>query len=81
LDQGKPSKQRREYACLLIAERILRRKLQFYNNSPAMERDLIVEVEAVDWYGFDQDVTAQRVGFITDDNHTMGCGPDRVVGE
>jgi hypothetical protein len=78
--QGKPSKQWREYACLLIAERILQRKIEFYH-SPAMERGLIVEAEAADWYEFDQDVTVQRVGFITDDNHTLGCSPDRLVGD
>jgi len=78
--QGKPSKQWREYACVLIAERILHQKLEFYN-SPAMERGLIVEAEAADWYEFDRDVTTQRIGFITDDDHTMGCSPDRLVGE
>jgi YqaJ-like viral recombinase domain len=77
--QGKPSKQWREYACLLIAERILQRKIELYN-SPAMERGLIVEADAADWYEFDQDVTVQRVGFISDDNHTVGCSPDRLVG-
>ena len=78
--QGKPSRQWREYACVLIAERILHRKIEFYN-SPAMERGLIVEAEAADWYEFDHDVTTQRVGFITDDDHTMGCSPDRLVGD
>jgi hypothetical protein len=78
--QGKASRQWREYACVLIAERILQRKIEFYN-SPAMERGLIVESEAADWYEFDQDVTVQRVGFITDDDHTVGCSPDRLVGE
>src|ERR1700730_10491713 len=77
--QGKPSKQWREYARVLIAERIMQRENEFYN-SPAMERGLIVEAEAVDWYEFDQDVTVQRVGFITDDNHTTGCSPDRLFG-
>ena len=77
--QGKPSKQWREYACVLIAERILQQKIEFYN-SPAMERGLIVEADAADWYEFDQDVTTQRVGFITDDNQTLGCSPDRLVG-
>ena len=77
--QGRPSKQWREYACVLIAERLLQRKIEFYN-SPAMERGLIVESEAADWYEFDQDVTVQRVGFITDDNRTIGCSPDRLVG-
>ena len=76
--QGKPSKQWREYACVLIAERLLQRKVEFYNSS-AMERGLIVEAEAADWYEFDQDVTVQRVGFITDENHTVGCSPDRLV--
>jgi YqaJ-like viral recombinase domain len=65
---------------VLIAERLLQRKIEFYN-SPAMERGLIVEAEAADWYEFDQDVTVQRVGFIIDDNHTMGCSPDRLVGD
>src|SRR5215469_7633502 len=74
--QGKPSKQWREYACILIAERLLHKKLEFYN-SPAMERGLIVEGEAADWYEFDQDVIAARAGFVTDDEHTMGCSPDR----
>jgi len=78
--QGKPSRQWREYACVLIAERILQRKIELYN-SPAMERGLIVESDAADWYEFDQDVTVQRVGFITDDDHTVGCSPDRLVGD
>ena len=78
--QGKPSKQWREYACVLIAERILQRKIEFYH-SPAMERGLIVEADAADWYEFDQDVTVQRVGFITDDALTVGCSPDRLVGD
>jgi hypothetical protein len=77
--QGKPSKQWRQYACILIAERILQQRIEFYN-SPAMERGLIVEAEAADWYEFDQDVTTRRVGFITNDEHTMGCSPDRLVG-
>ena len=78
--QGKPSKQWREYACVLIAERILQHKIEFFN-SPAMERGLIVEAEAADWYEFDQDVTVQRIGLITDDKHTMGCSPDRLIGD
>ena len=78
--QGKPSKQWREYACLLIAERILQRKIELYR-SPAMEWGLIVEAEAADWYEFDHDVTVQKVGFITDDARTVGCSPDRLVGD
>src|SRR6202049_3417623 len=78
--QGKPSRQWREYACVLIDERILQQEIEFYN-SAAMERGLIVEAEAADWYEFDHDVVVQKVGFITDDNHTVGCSPDRLVGD
>ncbi len=78
--QGKPSKQWREYACLLIAERILQHKIELYT-SPAMERGLIVEADAADWYEFDQDVSVQKVGLVTDDDHTLGCSPDRLVGD
>src|SRR5215471_9116810 len=46
-----------------------------------MEWGLIVEAEAADWYEFDQDVSVQKVGFITDDHHTVGCSPDRLVGD
>jgi hypothetical protein len=46
-----------------------------------MERGLIVEADAVDWYEFDQDVIAQRVGYITDNDRTVGCSPDRLVGD
>jgi hypothetical protein len=42
---------------------------------------LIIEAEAADWYEFDRDVTVERVGFITDDDRTVGCSPDRLVGD
>src|SRR5690349_24933687 len=67
--QGKPSKQWRENARVLIAERILQRKIEFYN-SPAMERGVNVEAEAARWYEFGQGGTGQRIGFITDDQRT-----------
>src|SRR5438105_10515627 len=78
--QGKPSKQWREYACILIAERILQQNIEFYN-SPAMERGLIVEAEAADWYELDHDITVQKIGFISDDGPTVGCSPDRLVAD
>src|SRR5438552_17906305 len=77
--QGKPSKQWREYACVLIAERILQQKIEFYN-SPAMERGLIVEAEAADWYECDHDGSVQKVGVITDEHHKVGCSPDQLLG-
>src|SRR5260370_23654957 len=64
--QGKPSKQWREYACVLIAERILQQNIEFYN-SPAVERGFIVEAQAADWYEFDHHINVQKNGFIPDD--------------
>ncbi len=78
--QGKPSTQWRAYACVLIAERLLQRKIDFYQ-SPAMERGLIVESIAVDWYEMDCNVDTQPIGFVTNDEGTIGCTPDRLVGD
>ncbi len=81
---GKPSTQWRGYACKLIAERILQRKVDAYT-SPAMENGLIVEAEAVDWYEFARlDANygeTTPIGFITNDAGTIGCSPDRLVGD
>src|SRR5260370_34439448 len=64
--QGKPSKQWREYACVLIAERILQQNIEFYN-SPAVGRGLIGEGEAGGWYGIGHDKTRQEKRVITHD--------------
>ena len=77
---GKASGQWKDYAFHLIAERLLQRKTNSYT-SPAMERGLIVEAEAADWYEFSQDQTTEKIGFVTDDAGTVGCTPDRLVGD
>src|SRR5262249_62088023 len=70
--QGKPSKQWREYACVLIAERLLQRKIEFYN-SPAMERGLIVGAGGGDWDGFETGSTVRTGGcFIGAERHAGG---------
>jgi hypothetical protein len=77
---GKPSTQWRSYACHLLAERILQRKIDTYT-SPAMERGLIIEADAVRWYEFDTEETTQPIGFVTTDDGKIGCTPDRLVGD
>ena len=77
---GEPSKQWLGYAYHLIAERVLQRKVHTYT-SPAMERGLIVESEAADWYEFAEDQTTGKIGFVTNDDGTIGCTPDRLVGD
>ena len=78
---GAESKQRAGYAKTLAAE--------LYSGSPLddawtgnkwTERGKELEDEAVRWYEFDQDVKTERVGFVTTDDGSAGCSPDRFVG-
>ena len=46
-----------------------------------MERGTDLEPEAVRMYEFLTDRKCEEVGFITDDDRTAGCSPDRFVGE
>lgn len=46
-----------------------------------MERGVDLEPEAARMYEFQTDSRCEEVGFITDDDRTMGCSPDRFVGE
>jgi hypothetical protein len=77
---GEPSKQWRAYAYHLIAERLLGRKVDSYT-SPQMERGVIVEAEAAEWYEFAHNQETRRIGFITNDAGTVGCSPDRLIGD
>lgn len=45
------------------------------------ERGKEYEPEAVSLYEMLRDVEAQTVGFITNDEGTLGCSPDRLIGE
>jgi hypothetical protein len=76
----KPSKQWKYYALELMGERILQTQMVRYQ-SGSMERGQIREADAVEWYEFDQELTTRKIGFVTDDAHTMGCSPDRLIGE
>lgn len=67
------------YLCELIAEDFVgpldMGKSQF------MLRGSEMETEAVNYYEFTRDVDTQVVGFITNDAGTVGCSPDRLVGD
>lgn len=77
---GKESKQWKSYCYGLIAERITGRKNETYS-SPFMERGLEEEVNAVNQYEMLRNIETQHMGFITNDAGTIGCSPDRLVGE
>lgn len=74
---GSPSKERRKYMLTLIGERLTGEVLESYSNAH-MERGLVMEAEACDWYAFQHDTELERVGFIR--NGDMGCSPDRLIG-
>lgn len=39
------------------------------------------EADARNFYAFDQSVDVQQVGFITNDEGTIGCSPDGIIGD
>lgn len=45
------------------------------------DRGEMFEENALAWYEFAHDVSVERVGFVTDDEQTMGCSPDGLVGD
>lgn len=46
-----------------------------------MERGVELENEAVQAFEFEHDQITQKVGFITNDDGTVGCSPDRLIGK
>jgi hypothetical protein len=81
--EGRRSSQWRHYAHHLIAERMLGQKLYTYS-SPDMEDGLKLEPFAVAWYLLETDTPEeeiQEIGFVTDDARTVGCTPDRLIGD
>jgi hypothetical protein len=77
---GAPSKSWKGYAHGLIAERILRRRLESFM-SPWMERGQMLESDAVKQYELQRDIETTEIGFVTDEDHTIGCSPDRLIGD
>jgi hypothetical protein len=70
----------RTFANRLIAE-IVTGKPTVRGTTAWMERGQDLEEEAVRMYEFTTDRQTHKVGFITDDARTMGCSPDRLVGD
>lgn len=77
---GKPSEQAKAYMYGLIAERIMGTPL-VESVSWFMERGSAMEAEAVSYYAFQRDVEPEPVGFITNDDATIGASPDRLIGD
>lgn len=77
---GKESEQADGYMMKLLAE-IITGKPTDFEQTEWMIRGNEMEEEAMNFYSFQNDVELEKVGFITNDEGTMGCSPDRLLGE
>ncbi len=78
---GMASKQADDYADQLLAELISGETVESWSGSSWTERGKELEPEAALFYEQTYGVKAEIVGFVTDDKRTMGCSPDRLVGD
>jgi hypothetical protein len=77
---GKRSTSADSYLHLLIAERIMGHP-EVGAVSMWMGRGTQLEAEAVAFYELQRDCDSVPVGFITNDDGTVGASPDRLVGD
>lgn len=68
-----------DYALRLVAERLLNTSGEATITNPWLERGKELEPVAVKQYEWQYEVTTIPVGFITTDDGTIGCSPDRLV--
>ena len=78
---GQPSKQAEAYANTLLAEMLVGKPVETFKKTAWMERGNELEGEAAAYYELTNEIETERVAFVTDDERTMGCSPDRLVGE
>lgn len=79
---GKEGKAWKKYAHVLIAEKILKRRVDSsITASPAMEYGKEMEPEAMRDYEIMNDVETKQIGFVTTDDGSVGASPDRLVGD
>jgi hypothetical protein len=78
---GKLSAQSAHYAHVLLAEAMLGRPLDDDMQTQWMERGNELEESAITAYEMLMGLDTQAGGFITNDAGTVGCSPDRLVGE
>jgi hypothetical protein len=62
----------------LLAERLSGKRIETFK-SQWMQRGNDLEPEAANVFEFQTDLTCREVGFVTNDDETVGCSPDRLV--
>jgi hypothetical protein len=78
--KGKPSTQAEKYMHKLLAERMMGHPVT-EQISYWMGRGHMMEAEAVAYYEGVRDLDSTVVGFVTNDEKTIGASPDRFVGD
>lgn len=75
------SAQAKPYAYRLIAETLLKQQTQSLEGIESIEHGKMAEGDAVRVYEFLHEVETKKVGFITTNDGSAGCSPDRLVGK
>ncbi len=76
---GKASTQAIKYMHQLLAERMMGHPVTEFV-STWMDRGQQLEAEAVAYYELQRDAETIKIGFVTNDDRTIGASPDRFVG-
>ena len=79
--KGEASKSAAGYALTLAAELFAGRPVDAWEGNAWTERGREMEIRAIELYEFSRDLDTEAIGFVTDDKGTMGCSPDRFVGD
>ena len=74
---GKSASGADAYMHTLLAEQLAGHPLESFK-SEWMQRGTEMEPEAKTFYSLEKDVDLVEVGFITNDNGTIGCSPDAI---
>lgn len=76
---GQPSKQAAMYARELVTETMIGEPIKDLDNLYWIERGKMLEPDAVKMYELQTDLETTPIGFITNDEGTIGCSPDRFT--
>lgn len=75
---GKPSASAEKYMHELLAERLAKKHFESFDTFH-MKRGRELEPVAAEVFSFQTDLQCREVGFVTNDDMTIGCSPDRLV--
>jgi len=75
---GKPSASSERYMHELLAEKMSGKRFETFETFH-MRRGIELEPEAADVFSFQTDLICREIGFVTNDEETVGCSPDRLI--